>query len=303
MTRRLNILPPDPEKSWTESCVNKGRFPSWLHRQPHNVAEIAALKGLLQQERLHTVCEEAKCPNLIECWQARVATFLILGKQCTRNCGFCDIAFSREPPPPDSEEPHRIAHAVEAMGLRHVVITMVARDDLPDGGAEHLVLVIRAVRAQVPGITVEVLVSDFAGNRDAWNAILEESPEVFNHNLETVRSLTPRVRHRATYEGSLELLRHVSTRKRRPIGIKSGLMLGLGEQEEEVIATLVDLRQAGCERVTMGQYLQPHHKKLLVKEFIPPEHFSKYERIGYELGFSHMMCGPLVRSSYHARAF
>ena len=253
------------------------------------------------RHRLHTVCEEAKCPNLLECWSQKTATFLIMGKECTRNCGFCDIDFSKAPKPLEVDEPTRVALSAKELGLRHVVITMVARDDLVDGGSGHLVHVMEEVRRLNPGVTLEVLTSDFNGQAEAWQRVLNAHPAIFNHNIETVRALSPRVRHKATYDRTLELLRYVSTHRNPPsMKVKSGLMVGLGETEAEVFQTLRDLKEAGCEIVTIGQYLQPNRQKLLVKAFIPPEQFKKYEIFGYEIGLSSLYCGPFVRSSYHA---
>jgi len=301
-TRRLNILPPHPEQEIeTDQAVKQGRFPSWLHRRFPEGNRRQETKHILTQHRLHTVCEEAKCPNLPECWSHKTATFLVLGKECTRNCGFCNINFRKDPSAPEPDEPLRLAESVKELQLRHVVITMVARDDLVDGGSGHLVLVMEEVRRINPGITIEVLTSDFAGDKQAWQRVLEASPQVFNHNIETVRALTPRVRHRATYDQTLELLRYVAShRLHADLKVKSGLMVGLGEEEEEVYQTLRDLKKAGCDIVTMGQYLQPHPRKLRVKSFVAPELFKAYEAYGYELGFSSVYSGPFVRSSYHA---
>lgn len=300
-THRLNVLPENPEKSTSEKAVGPGRFPSWLHRKLPKGSELANTGLVLAQNRLHTVCEEARCPNLLECWSKKTATFLIMGKECTRNCGFCSINFDKNPKPLEEDEPQRVAESVSSLGLKHVVITMVARDDLSDGGAHHLVKVIAAIRQQEPDVTIEVLTSDFAGNREAWDAILEAQPEIFNYNIETVRELTPRVRHTATYDRTLELLRYVKKhRKNASMMVKSGMMVGLGEKEEQVFQTLQDLCQSGCDIVTIGQYLQPSQRKLLVKEFVTPEQFKKYEEYGYSLGIKYMYCGPFVRSSYNA---
>lgn len=299
--QRLNVLPANPEANDPEKAVGPGRFPSWLHRQLPKGNELWNTGKVLNGKRLHTVCEEAKCPNLLECWSKKTATFLAMGKTCTRNCGFCSIDFAKAPPPLEADEPERIADSVEELGLRHVVITMVARDDLPDGGAAHLVAIIEAIRKRVAGVVIEVLTSDFNGNSDAWDAILAAKPDIFNYNIETVRELTPRVRHKATYERTLSLLNYVH--QRRPHAkmlVKSGMMLGLGETEEQVQQALVDLKNAGCDIVTMGQYLQPNRQKLLVKAFVTPEQFKKYELLGYTLGIKHMYCGPFVRSSYNA---
>lgn len=299
--RRLNVLPANPEEDLEDRPVKQGRFPSWLHRRLPKGSELQQTGQVLAEHRLHTVCEEAKCPNLLECWSHKTATFLVMGKECTRNCGFCDIDFSKTPKALEADEPLRVAQSVKELGLRHVVITMVARDDLLDGGSLHLVRVMEEVRRCNPNVTIEVLTSDFAGQQEAWQTILDASPNIFNHNIETVRELTPRVRHKATYDRTLEFLRYIAAH--RPHGtlkVKSGLMVGLGETEEQVFQTLKDLKQVGCDIVTIGQYLQPNRHKLIVKSFVPPEVFKKYEVFGYELGLSYLYCGPFVRSSYNA---
>lgn len=297
---KLNVLPSNPEQPTEDAVVNLGRFPSWLHRRLPKGSELQKTGKILSQHRLHTVCEEAKCPNLFECWSHKTATFLIMGKECTRNCGFCDIDFSKVPKHLEEDEPKRVAESVKELELRHVVITMVARDDLPDGGSTHLVKVMEEVRKENPGVAIEVLTSDFNGNRDAWNTILNAHPTVFNHNIETVRALTPRVRHKATYDRTLEFLSYASSHRTGQMKIKSGLMVGLGETEEEVFQTLDDLKKAGCDIVTIGQYLQPNRQKLLVKAFIHPDQFKKYETYGTDIGLSYLYSGPFVRSSYHA---
>lgn len=296
MVQKLNILPSNPEEE------KRGRFPSWLHRNLPTNGGFFETSSLLKKQRLPTVCEEAKCPNRFECYSKKTATFLALGKECTRNCGFCDIDFSKTPKAPEKDEPERIADSVLALGLKHVVITMVARDDLPLGGAPLIAEIVRTVRSRCPGVKVEVLTSDFAGNEEALSHILESAPDVFNHNIETVRELSPRVRHKATYERTLQVLRYVKQSGKIPL-VKSGLMVGLGETESQVTATLKDLADVGCDIVTMGQYLQPNHRKLLVKTFVSPEQFESYAQIGKSLGIKHMYCGPFVRSSYNAHAF
>lgn len=300
---RLNVLPSNPDQEDPEKAVGPGRFPSWLHRPLTKGIGLGETGEILNQNRLHTVCEEARCPNLLECWAKKTATFLIMGKDCTRSCGFCDIDFSKTPKPLEQDEPERLAESVKQLGLKHVVITMVARDDLPDGGAEHLSRVMAAVRKHVPGTTIEVLTSDFKGNRAALDCILEAQPEIFNHNIETVRELTPRVRHTATYDCTLGVLNYVKTHKKSNLLVKSGMMVGLGETEEQVHQTLRDLHANGCDIITMGQYLQPNRNKLLVKSFVTPEQFKKYEEYGYALGIKRMYCGPFVRSSYNADQF
>lgn len=299
--RKLNRLPKNPEKKDSEKAVGPGRFPSWLHRKLPKGGNLWKTGDILEGQRLHTVCEEAKCPNLMECWTKKTATFLIMGKECTRNCGFCDIDFSKNPNPLEADEPARVAESVKQLGLNHVVITMVARDDIPDQGASHISAVIQAIKEDSPHATIEVLTSDFSGQQDALDVIINAQPEIFNHNIETVRDLTPRVRHIATYDRSLRVLRYISQNKKRATRfIKSGIMVGLGETEEQVRETMRDLHQAGCNIITIGQYLQPNQRKLLVKEFITPEQFKHYEEYGKSLGVSFTFSGPFVRSSYNA---
>jgi len=289
---KLVVLPAEEET----------HFPPWLRRKLPRGGQIFKTNGIIDKYRLNTVCEEAKCPNRLECYTKKTATFLALGKACTRNCGFCDIDFTKVPQAPEADEPERIADSAAELGLKHVVITMVARDDLSDQGASHIAAILRAIRAKLPTATVEVLTSDFGGDLTALDLVLSEKPEVFNHNLETVRSLTPRVRHKATYERTLSILRHAKASAASRF-IKSGLMLGLGETEEEVYQTLSDLHQAGCDIITIGQYLRPSRKKLLVKTFVSPEQFEKYAAYGRSLGVPHVYAGPFIRSSYNAAIF
>lgn len=293
---RLNVLPDNPEKN------TLGRFPSWLHRKMPKGGNIFQTGKAISENRLHTVCEEAKCPNLLECWSKKTATFLTMGKECTRNCGFCSIDFNKAPKPLEVSEPLRTAESVLALGLKHVVLTMVARDDLPDGGAKHLADIVAKIREMCPETTVELLTSDFNENLKAWNTILNITPEIFNYNLETVRELTPRVRHKATYERTLRFLKYVHDKRpsEKPL-LKSGMMLGLGETKEQVHAALQDLKNAGCDIVTLGQYLQPDMRKLLVKEFITPQAFEDYAAFGKSIGIRYVYSGPFVRSSYNAR--
>lgn len=297
---RLPQLPNNPELDDPEKAVGLGRFPSWLHRRLPEGGTLFKTGALLEKNRLHTVCEEARCPNLLECWSRKTATFLTLGSQCTRNCGFCSIDFTEKPKAPDSEEPQRIAASVKALQLRHVVLTMVARDDLEDGGASHLCNIVEEVRKENPGSTIELLTSDFHGSLESWEKVVSCKPEIFNHNIETVRRLSPRVRHKATYERTLQFLHFLS---KRDCTLKSGLMVGLGETEEEVYETLRDLQAAGCSIVTIGQYLQPAKQKLLVKSFVHPDTFGKYAAYGKEIGIKNVYAGPFVRSSYHADQF
>jgi len=259
-------------------------------------------RALLGELHLHTVCESARCPNHWECWSRGTATFMIGGDRCTRACGFCAISTAK-PLPLDPDEPARVAEAARRMGLRHVVITAVARDDIADGGADHFRRTILAVKALVPNLVVEVLTPDFNDRDAAIECVLEARPEVFNHNLETVRRLTPSVRSRATYDRSLSVLRKARAMAGRGVYTKSGLMLGLGENQEEVLAAMADLRSVDCDILTLGQYLQPTRGHLPVIEYIEPAQFLDYARQARRMGFVHAACGPLVRSSYHAEDF
>jgi lipoic acid synthetase len=256
-------------------------------------------RKLLDDLRLHTVCESAQCPNHWECWSRGTATFMIAGDRCTRACGFCAVTTAR-PFALEPDEPQRVAEATRRLRLKHVVITAVARDDLPDGGAAHFRRTIEAVREANPGIVIEVLVPDFQDRDASIDTVLAAHPQIFNHNLETVRRLTPTVRSRATYDRSLSVLRKVKAKQGDTICTKSGLMLGLGETEEELITALVDLRRVGCDLLTLGQYLQPTRRHLPVTEFVPPHKFAEYGERAREMGFMHVASGPMVRSSYHA---
>lgn len=298
---RLNVLPVNPEQADANKAVGPGRFPSWLHRKLPQGSNLLATERVLSKNQLHTVCEEAKCPNLLECWSKKTATFLVMGKECTRSCGFCDIDFSKQPKSLEMDEPERVAQSVQELGLKHVVITMVARDDLSDGGAGHLAAIVEEVRRRTPHVTLELLTSDFSGNHDALDIILAVRPEIFNHNIETVRALTPRIRHTATYDRTLHVLSYANKHKAHAkMLIKSGIMVGLGESEEEVKETIRDLHGAGCDVITIGQYLQANRHKLRVKAFVHPEQFKKYEDYGYAIGMKYMYSGPFVRSSYNA---
>ncbi|KAF3362170.1 Lipoyl synthase [Chlamydiales bacterium STE3] len=299
--KKLNVLPNHHEENNPLRVVGSGRFPSWLHRKLPKGGNLWQTDAAISQQRLATVCEEAKCPNRLECWTKKTATFLTMGKQCTRSCGFCSIAHAKAPPPLEKDEPARIAESVRSLGLKHVVLTQVARDDLPDGGAEHLALIIEEIRKVNQEATIEILTSDFDGNQHAWQTILEAKPEIFNYNIETVKALTPRVRHKATYKRTLDFLSFLHQyRQGTNLFIKSGLMVGLGENKEEVFETLHDLKKAGCDIITIGQYLQSNSKKLLVKRFVTPEEFKEYEEYGYAIGVRFMYAGPFVRSSYNA---
>jgi lipoyl synthase len=275
------------------------RIPEWLRLRLPTENTFAKTRNLLDDLRLHTVCESAKCPNHWECWSKGTATFMIAGDRCTRACGFCAVSTAK-PFALEGDEPARVAEATRRMNLKHVVITAVARDDLADGGAEHFRRTIEAVRELNPGIVIEVLVPDFLDKDASLEAVLSAAPEIFNHNLETVRRLTPRVRSRATYERSLSVLHKVKARAGDSIYTKSGLMLGLGETEEELFDAMEDLRRASCDILTLGQYLQPTLKHLPVVEFIHPEKFAEYKMRAEEMGFAHVASGPMVRSSYHA---
>jgi lipoic acid synthetase len=278
------------------------RIPEWFRMNLPTTGTYAQTRNLLQDLRLHTVCESAKCPNHWECWSKGTATFMIGGDRCTRACGFCAVSTAK-PLPLDPLEPQRVAEATQRMKLRHVVITAVARDDVADGGAEHFRQTIESVRALNPGIVVGILVPDFNDKDESIDAVLAAKPEIFNHNLETVRRLTPSVRHRATYDRSLSVLGKAKQRADKSVFTKSGMMLGLGEHEDEVITAMKDLRGVGCDILTLGQYLQPTREHLPVVEFVTPEKFAYYGEQARAMGFVHVASGPLVRSSYHAEEF
>jgi lipoic acid synthetase len=274
------------------------RMPTWMRRPLAAPGRSAQVSAMLDELRLNTVCRSAKCPNRGECYASGTATFMVLGTQCTRNCRFCAVDPAR-PLPPDAGEPERVAEAAERMGLRHVVVTMVTRDDLPDGGAGHVVATIEALRGRVPGVRVEVLVSDFGGDTAAIDAVALARPDVFNHNVETVPRLYPGVRPQADYARSLAVLSRV--REVAPgVPTKSGLMVGLGEEPGEVEAVMADLRATGVDIVTIGQYLRPSAAHLPVTEFVEPSVFDRYARVARALGFGGVASAPFVRSSYHA---
>ena len=278
------------------------RLPVWLRRALPTTNTFAQTRGLLDELNLHTVCESAKCPNHWECWSKGTASFMIVGDRCTRACGFCAIS-TQKPMALDPQEPERVAEAAARMQLRHVVITAVARDDLADGGADHFRHTIEAMRQRNAGIIIDVLTPDFLLKEEAVDSVISAKPHIFNHNMETVRRLTPEVRSRATYDRSLAVLAMVKQRATYEVYTKSGLMLGLGETEEELTQTMHDLREADCDILTLGQYLQPTVKHLSVKEYIHPDTFEKYGKIAESLGFIHVASGPMVRSSYHADEF
>jgi lipoic acid synthetase len=275
------------------------RIPEWLRLKLPTENTFARTRNLLDDLRLHTVCESAKCPNHWECWSKGTATFMIAGDRCTRACGFCAVSTAK-PFALETDEPQRVAEATRRMKLKHVVITAVARDDLADGGAEHFRQTIEAVRTANPGIVIEVLVPDFLDKDSSLENVLSAEPEIFNHNLETVRRLTPEVRSRATYDRSLSVLRKVKEKRGQRIFTKSGLMLGLGERKDELFTAMDDLRRAHCDILTLGQYLQPTLKHLPVVEFIHPDAFAEYKIVAEKMGFAHVASGPMVRSSYHA---
>jgi len=276
----------------------KAPRPVWL-RAPAPVGEnYRNLKHLVETLKLHTVCESAACPNIGDCWNRRTATFMILGNVCTRRCGFCAVQ-KGAPLAVDYDEPRRVAEACAALGLKFAVITSVNRDDRKDGGAELFALVIRAIRDRVEGCGVEVLVPDFQGSHAAMETVLEAAPDILNHNTETVPRLYRQVRLGARYERSLDMLAHVkSARPETPT--KSGLMLGLGETIDEVLAVMHDLRASKVDILTLGQYLRPSPKHLPIIRYVPMDEFAELKRLGYEMGFRHVESGPLVRSSYHA---
>jgi lipoyl synthase len=274
--------------------------PDWLKIKLPADPNYFELRRIMRESSLHTVCEEAHCPNITECWTNRTATFLILGNICTRACGFCDV-ISGKPLPLDYDEPQRVANAAKAMNLQHVVITSVNRDDEPDGGAAIFAETVRRVRETVPGCKIELLTPDFVGNWDALKIVIDAQPEVFNHNTETVPRLYKRVRHKARYPRTLEVLKRAKEMG-QPYGVvtKTGLMVGLGETKEEMIEVFEDLRTVNCDVLTIGQYLRPSPKHLPLERYYTPQEFLDLKEIALSFGFSHVESGPLVRSSYHA---
>ncbi|MEM9212941.1 MAG: lipoyl synthase [Cyanobacteria bacterium P01_F01_bin.150] len=279
--------------------ITKTSKPDWLRVKAPQWERVGAVKETLRGLSLNTVCEEASCPNIGECFNSGTATFLIMGPACTRACPYCDIDFARTPKPLDPTEPTRLAEAVRRMGLNHVVITSVNRDDLEDGGASQFVACIESVRAVSPQTTVEVLIPDLCGNWTALEIILAARPEVMNHNTETIPRLYRRTRPQGNYQRTMELIRR--SRELMPqVYTKSGLMVGLGETDEEIREVMRDLRAADCDILTIGQYLQPTGKHLIVKEFITPEQFDSWREYGESIGFLQVVASPLTRSSYHA---
>ena len=282
----------------TPSRTPRERKPRWIKAQFPGGERFMAIKHLLREQALHTVCEEARCPNIGECFNDGTATFMILGEICTRACGFCDVTSGR-PGALDRLEPLRLAATVERLGLDYAVITSVNRDDLPDGGAEVFAACLRAIRHRTPQCRVEVLIPDFEGNETALRTVVEAGPAVLNHNTETVPRLYPRVRPKGRYPRTLELIRQVKEIDPE-MATKSGIMVGLGETMAEIEQTMADLREHGCDLLTVGQYLRPSPKHLPVERYYHPDEFAHITRAGRDLGFTHVEAGPLVRSSYHA---
>ena len=275
------------------------RLPEWIREKRLNLSSLREVKTLLRERQLHSVCESLACPNRTECFSRGTATFMILGDVCTRSCGFCNVTTGRPFGPPSPDEPRAVAETARAMALRHVVVTSVTRDDLPDGGAAHFAETIRQLRILLPGVAVEVLTPDFRGNMEAVRTVVEAKPDYFNHNVETVPRLYDYVRSGSRFERSLTILREAK-RLDPHLVTKSGLMLGLGERREEVVGVLEKLRDAGCEIVTIVQYLQPKREKLDVVEYVRPEVFDQYRIIGEQIGVRAVFSGPFVRSSYMA---
>lgn len=285
-----------PSTEITGTSKQRVAKPKWLRVKLPTGESYRKVRELVDEHKLHTICESGHCPNMGECWGEGTATFMILGNICTRSCGFCNVATGR-PLEVDVFEPGRVARSVKLMGVKHAVITSVDRDDLPDGGSEIWAMTVRAIREQSPGTTLETLIPDFAGKWENLARIVTVAPEIVSHNLETVRRLTKQVRIQAKYDRSLEVLRRLYQGGMRT---KSGVMLGLGETRDEVLETMDDLRRVDCQILTLGQYLQPTPKHLPVAEFIHPDAFAEYKEIGLEMGFRYVESGPLVRSSYHA---
>jgi lipoic acid synthetase len=281
-----------------DPALHQGRKPEWIKVRLPNNPVFFSTRSLIEDLRLHTVCDSAQCPNRWECWSSGTATFMIAGDRCTRACGFCAVTTAK-PFALEEDEPERVAEAIRRMKLKHVVITAVARDDLKDGGARHFARTIEAIRAVDPEIVIEVLTPDFHAKDELLMIVSEARPHIFNHNLETVERLTPMVRSRAKYPVSLKVLKRMKEIAPE-IVTKSGMMLGLGETEPEIFQAMDDLRESGVQVLTLGQYLRPSAQHLPVVEYIHPDIFKTYERIGYDKGFEFVASGPLVRSSYHA---
>ena len=273
------------------------RKPPWLRTQLTKAADYGNISRKLRSANLHTICESGACPNKGECWAQGTATFMILGDICTRSCRFCNVKTGK-PFAPDPNEPEEVARTAASMGVKHCVITSVDRDDLPDGGASHWAATIRAIKKTTPATTIEALIPDFKGKKEDIQQVVEAAPEVISHNLETVRELTRPVRVYANYDRSLSVLEYIAANS--DIRTKSGIMLGLGETDEEILQTMDDLRAVNCQIITIGQYLQPSRNSLPVQEYIHPDEFERYGKIALEKGFLHAESAPLVRSSYHA---
>ncbi|MBU1368789.1 MAG: lipoyl synthase [Bacteroidetes bacterium] len=272
------------------------RKPEWLKTKVPAGKTYLSVREIVEKHKLHTICTSGHCPNMHECWGRGTATLMILGDICTRSCGFCNVKTGR-PLPADWQEPDRVAESVKLMKLKHVVLTSVDRDDLKDGGAEIWAMTIKSIKRESPGTTMETLIPDFDGKADLISKLIEAGPEVISHNLETVRRMTPWVRSRAKYDLSLQVLKIIAE---AGVITKSGVMLGLGETQEEVLETMRDIRNTGASVMTIGQYLQPTKNHLPVKEFVTPAVFKMYEEEGLKMGFRHVESGPMVRSSYHA---
>lgn len=283
----------DKQKNETISFRRK---PDWLKIKLPRGFKASQVVGLLNDRHLHTICSSGMCPNRAECWGNGTATFMICGNICSRDCRFCNVTGGK-PEKLDPEEIKDITRSVKELGLKHVVITSVTRDDLPDGGAAHWAATIRSIHEEAPGVTMEVLIPDMQGKTELLDMIISEKPDVISHNLETVRRLTPEVRRTATYDRSLEVLQYL---RNKGVMTKSGIMLGLGETREEIIQTMDDLRSVDCQVMTIGQYLQPTKKHYPVQDYIHPDIFEEYRKIGVEKGFRHIESAPMVRSSYHA---
>ena len=280
--------------------VNVKVKPDWLKIKLHTDKTFASVAQIVQQHALHTICDSGKCPNKAECWSRRTATFMVLGDICTRGCRFCATATGK-PLPIDAGEPERVARSISLMELKHAVITSVTRDDLPDGGASHWAAVIEAARRENPGTTIEVLIPDLGGRPESIDIVLAARPDITGHNIETVERLTPQVRSHADYRTSLAVLRHIATRDGGLRSVaKSGIMVGLGETRDEVLRAMDDLREAGVEVITLGQYLRPSRQHIAVAEYVTPKTFDFYRQEALARGFSHVASGPLVRSSYMA---
>ncbi|UVI31401.1 lipoyl synthase [Paenibacillus spongiae] len=274
------------------------RKPDWLKIKLTTGGNYAEIKDMMSSKKLHTVCEEARCPNIYECWANRTATFMILGDICTRACRFCAVKTGM-PTELDLQEPERVAEAAQQMGLQHCVVTSVARDDLKDGGASIFAATIKAIRKELPLCSVEVLIPDFMGNWEALQVVMDAKPDILNHNIETVKRLSNRVRAKAKYDRSLELLKQAKAMQPN-IPTKSSIMLGVGETFEEILEAMDDLRAVDCDILTLGQYLQPTRNHLAIDRYVHPDEFAKLKEEGLRRGFSHVESGPLVRSSYHA---